>query len=84
MPRHEGSTILTVIAQTFPGVVLIHSKAQLAQALALARDCLQSAVWMQLLHIGAEDFRNQDAASTTQLTSWPEWILEAFNFLTKM
>lgn len=45
------------IAQTFPGMVLTHSnepraQAQLAQALTLARDHSQSAVWMQPLCIG--------------------------------
>lgn len=89
MPRHEGSTIPAVTVQTFPGMVLIHSKepwaqAQLAQALALTRDHPQSAVWMQLLHIEVEDFRSQDGASTTQLASWPEWILEVLNFLIKV
>lgn len=33
---------------------------------------------------GANDFRSQDGASTTQLASWPEWILEVLNFLKKM
>lgn len=33
---------------------------------------------------GVEDFRSQDGASTTQLASWPEQILEVLNFLVKM
>lgn len=33
---------------------------------------------------GVEDFRSQDGASTTQLASWPERILEVLNFLVKM
>lgn len=33
---------------------------------------------------GVDDFRSQDGASTTQMASWPEWILEVLRFLVKI